>query len=81
MIVRLIRIGKSRGVRIPKSVLEQCQVHDAVNLHVDGKRIVLTSATATVRQGWEEEAKRMHDAGDDALLIPDVLSNDPEVVW
>ena len=31
------------------------------------KRIVLTPVKAKPRQGWEEEARRMHEAGDDVL--------------
>ena len=43
MIVSIVRIGNSKGVRIPKPVLEQCEIDDAVNMRVDGKEDRLDS--------------------------------------
>jgi antitoxin MazE len=81
MIAKVVRIGNSKGIRIPKPLLEQCEISESVNLQVEGNRIVLTPAKQRPRQGWEEAAKRMREAGDDELLIPDVLPDDPEVEW
>lgn len=81
MIVSVVQIGNSKGIRIPKPLLEQCDIAEAVDLRVDGKRIVLTPVKAKPREGWAAAAKRAHEAGDDELLIPDVLPDDPEVEW
>jgi antitoxin MazE len=81
MKVKVVPIGNSRGIRIPKPLLEQCAIEDAVELRSDGKRIVLTPVKAKPRQGWAEAAARMHEAGDDELLIPDVFEDDIEVEW
>lgn len=81
MKVKIVPIGNSKGIRIPKPLLEQCAIADAVDLRTDGRRIVLTAVKAKSRQGWDEAAQRMHECGDDELLIPDVLEDDIEVAW
>ena len=53
MKLAIIRIGNSRGLRLPKAVLEQCGFTDAVELTIETGRIVLTPITAP-RAGWAE---------------------------
>lgn len=65
MIARLAPIGNSRGIRIPKAVLEQCEISDAVELAVKGRQIVVTPVCEQPRLGWREAAARMSAAGDD----------------
>lgn len=81
MIGRLVPIGNSRGIRIPKAVLEQCEMSDAVELAVKGRQIIVSPVCDQPRQGWREAAARMSDAGDDELLIPDAFEDDVEVEW
>jgi antitoxin MazE len=63
----VVRIGNSRGIRIPKALLEQCHLQDVVELEVQNDHLVVRSA-AQPRSGWEEAFYRMHQRGDDALL-------------
>ena len=44
MKAHVVRIGNSRGIRIPKSVIEQCQLHGAVDLIVQRGQLVVRSA-------------------------------------
>jgi antitoxin MazE len=81
MKLSVVRIGNSRGIRIPKPLLDQCHITEAVELKIEGKRIVLTPLKSKPRQGWAAAADRMHEAGDDELLIPDVFEEDVEVPW
>ena len=81
MKLSVVRIGNSKGIRIPKPVLDQCGVTDTVDVKIEGNRIVLTPVPSKPRQGWAAAAKRMHEAGDDELLIPDVFEEDVEVPW
>jgi antitoxin MazE len=76
MKIKVVPIGNSRGIRIPKAILEQCQVSDAVHLVVEGQQIVLTPANVEPRAGWREAARRMAERGDDDLLIPDVFEDE-----
>lgn len=53
MKVAIVRVGNSRGLRLPKAVLEQCNFTDAAELSVENGRVVLTPISAP-RAGWAE---------------------------
>ncbi len=64
--VRIIRIGNSRGVRIPKSLLEQTGLAGrSISAREDG---LLIRRARKAREGWEEAFAEMARRGDDALL-------------
>ncbi|HEU5314905.1 MAG TPA: AbrB/MazE/SpoVT family DNA-binding domain-containing protein [Chloroflexota bacterium] len=63
----IVRIGNSRGLRIPKALLEQCAIGDEVDLSVEDGRLIV-SPHRRVREGWAEEARAMAASGDDRLL-------------
>jgi len=67
MKARLVRIGNSRGVRLPKPVIEEAGLAEEVELQVRGNTVVISSRQPT-RAGWAEAARRMHEAGHDRLL-------------
>jgi len=77
----LVPIGNSRGIRIPKAILQQCEMSDEVELAVDGRQIILSPMDQQPRKGWREAAARMAAEGDDELLIPDVFEDDVSVEW
>ena len=81
MKVNVVRIGNSKGIRIPKPLLQQCEITEAVELTVDGRRIVLAPVRSKPRQGWDAAARRMRAVNDDKLLIPDAFEEDIEVEW
>ncbi len=66
MKVSIVPVGNSRGVRLPKAVLEQCEFKDTAELTVEGGRVVLTPVGAS-RAGW---------AGAFAACPAEVLSDD-----
>lgn len=67
MKTRLIRIGNSRGVRIPKALLKQSGLDDEVRLRVVEGAIII-EAEPTARAGWADAAARARAEGDDGLL-------------
>ena len=68
MKTELIRIGNSRGVRIPKPLIEQCGFGDEVDLRVENDRIII-SPQRLLRQGWEEKFRAAGSAAADELLL------------
>jgi len=64
---RIVRIGNSRGIRIPKLLLDQTDFGNEVELELQENRIVIRSSQSS-RQGWEEQFKIMAEKGDDVLL-------------
>lgn len=73
----VIRIGNSRGIRIPKTLLEQCHLRDEVELEVKDDHLVVRPIPKP-RRGWGEAFRRMHEQGDDALLDKEYL---PSTRW
>jgi antitoxin MazE len=67
MRARIVAIGNSRGVRIPKTMLEHAGLGEDVELHAEPGRIVIESADRP-RAGWEDAAAAMRAVGDDKLL-------------
>ncbi len=72
MRAEIIRIGNSRGLRIPKAVLEQCGMKTAVDLRVSDHSLIVTPYEG-VREGWEKSFQLMAKNKDDALLDADSL--------
>ena len=71
MQLNIVRIGNSKGIRIPKAILEQCQIEDQVDLVVENGRIILEPKRKTPRQGWGKAFRDMASTEEDALLIDD----------
>jgi antitoxin MazE len=67
---RIVRIGNSRGIRLPKAVLEECQLGEVVDLAVE-HGVLVVRPVSTVRDGWDEAFAAMASAGDDVLLDAD----------
>lgn len=67
----VVQIGNSKGIRIPKAILKQCQIEDQVDLEVEDGKIILEARKKTPRKGWEKAFKAMATNRDDALLIDD----------
>ena len=70
-----VRIGNSRGVRLPRAFIEQAGLGEKVELTVEAGAVVIRAARKP-REGWEESFKQMADAGDDEPLLPDHLSRE-----
>ena len=80
MKTKLVKIGNSRGIRIPKSMIEEAGIEEEVDLELRGGRLEIR-ATKPFRDGWEEACRRMHECGDDALidgLLPSLTKFDEE---
>ena len=77
---RIVRIGNSRGIRVPKVLLEQAQLPEEVELQAEQGRLVVRAARGP-RAGWAEAAKAMHALGDDHLLDAPTSSRFDDKEW
>jgi len=80
MEANIIKIGNSKGVRLSKTILEKYQIGEKVELILEKDQIILRPVKQP-RQGWAEAFKKMHDEGDDQLLIPDVFEDEEFDEW
>lgn len=67
MKTRLVRIGNSRGIRLPKPLIEQAGLGENLELWVTDGSIIL-SRSKRPRQGWAEAAAELAERADDGLL-------------
>jgi len=80
MKARLVRIGNSRGIRLPKSLIEEVGLEGEVELRVRNGVIMISAANGP-RAGWEDAAREMHERDADALLVPQVPTRFDEEEW
>jgi len=80
MKTRLVQIGNSKGIRLPKTVLAEAQLQDDVELQAEPGRIVIRSAKRP-RDGWAEAARKMRERGDDCLLDTPTPTRFEEEEW
>jgi antitoxin MazE len=80
MRARLIRIGNSRGVRLPKLVIEEAGLKDEVEVRVRGGAVVISSPTG-VRKGWAEAARKLRRRQEDRLLDKPAATKFDETDW
>ena len=73
MKTRIVKIGNSQGVRIPKLLLERSNLAEEVELEAEDNRIIIRS-TRQPRQDWEAAFRLMAERGDDSLLDKNLLT-------
>ncbi|MCI5135850.1 MAG: AbrB/MazE/SpoVT family DNA-binding domain-containing protein [Candidatus Electrothrix sp. AW2] len=74
MRTRVIKIGNSQGLRIPKPILEQTGIMDDVEIEVEKNQIIIRPVK-NAREGWDVAFKKMSEQGDDELLLFDNIAN------
>lgn len=83
MKTKIIRIGNSQGVRIPKPLIEESGITDEIEMILRDNEIVLRSAETT-RKNWDASFEKMAEQGDDVLLDQKEIekpSNWDEAEW
>jgi antitoxin MazE len=74
MKTELVRVGNSRGIRIPKPIIEQCRLGNTVELRIEDDRLIISSE----RRPWHDWADAFRAAGaaeQDQLLLASVPAN------
>ncbi len=79
---KLVRIGNSRGVRLPKPLIEQAGLDDQVELRVREGAIIISPANGP-RDGWAEAAKQLRERQEDRLVddLTPTRFDDDEWQW
>ncbi len=71
---RLIKIGNSQGIRIPKLLIEQAGLSGDIEIEMQSDQLILRSIHSP-RHNWEEQFNSMSMAGDDILLDGNALTS------
>lgn len=82
MKTNIVTIGNSKGIRIPKILLEQSKLSGEVELEVRGETIVISSARKP-REGWEEKFKQAlaEDGETEEIIGEDIQNRFDEEEW
>jgi antitoxin MazE len=65
----LFKLVNSRGIRLPKVLIEEAQLEDEVKLEAEPGRIVIRRGSRP-RAGWAAAAQKMRERNEDRLLDP-----------
>ena len=76
----IIKIGNSKGLRLSKTIIEQYNIKDKVELILEKGHIILRPVQRP-RKGWDEAFKEMHERGDDKPLLNDVFEDETLDEW
>ncbi len=80
MELSVINIGNSKGIRLSKTILEKYGISDKVELILE-KGYIILKPKAEPRKGWDKAFKKMHENGDDQLLMDDVFDDENFEEW
>ncbi len=74
MRARVIKIGNSQGLRIPKPILEQTGIMGDVEIEVEKNQIIIRPVE-NAREGWDAAFKKIGKNGDDEPIIDEIISH------
>ena len=75
MRTELVRIGNSRGIRIPKPIIELCGFGETVEVRVEKDRLVI-SPERRARQSWSAAFRASGHATEDEILLESTGPNE-----
>jgi antitoxin MazE len=75
MKVSLVKIGNSQGIRIPKTLIEQCGLGGEIELEVKEGALLLRPAKPS-REGWDAAFEKADRSREAQPLLPDFLSEE-----
>ncbi|HEY9779966.1 MAG TPA: AbrB/MazE/SpoVT family DNA-binding domain-containing protein [Leptolyngbyaceae cyanobacterium] len=77
---RIVKVGNSQGIRIPKPLLEQSGIDKEVEIEVHEDRLIIRAARRS-RVGWDEAFAAMAELKDDVLLDDAIATTWDSVEW
>jgi antitoxin MazE len=72
MRAKIVRIGNSQGIRIPKALLERSGLADEVEIDAERDQIIIRPIRQP-REGWTHAFRQMADIGDDEPVDGDLV--------
>jgi antitoxin MazE len=65
---KIIKIGNSQGLRIPKVLLQEYELYDTVELERGLNSIIIKPVKSKARKNWAQAFKNMSQNNDDVLI-------------
>jgi antitoxin MazE len=71
---KIVKIGNSRGIRIPKPLLEQAGLSGPVEIEAQADQLIVRAGARPAPDGWDAAFQKMAANGDDVLLDAETLT-------
>ena len=82
MLVSVVQIGNSRGIRLPKDILNELNIKHKVELIINKDELIIKGMDKKPRQGWSEAFAKKSKGKAETLLIPEDIDDESfEWVW
>jgi antitoxin MazE len=76
----VIKIGNSKGIRLSKTILDKYNIKDKLEVILESGHIILKPIDAP-RKDWNQQFEKMHQQGDDKMLMHDVFHDENFDAW
>lgn len=77
METRVIRIGSSLGIVLPKAIIKDSDCSAGKVLDISSKNGTITiKKKSKVRDGWEKAFAAYAEEGEDKILLPDFIDSE-----
>jgi antitoxin MazE len=80
MKIHVIKIGNSKGIRLPMMVIKKYKIKDEIELVMEEETLLLKPIVKP-RKEWDDKFCEMHAEGEDKLLIDDVFEDENLEEW
>jgi len=84
MKVTLTKIGNSKGIRLPKAILEQIEFHNEAELTIENNVLCVTPIKRKPREGWAEqiaEIRAKNGGKQEEMLDPEYIATEFDKEW
>ena len=81
MNLKIVPIGNSMGVRLPKTLLTHMKIENEVEVEIEDDAIKFRAVHHKPRGGWEEAFRKMAKCGDDKLIYDDFPNDFDKTDW
>jgi antitoxin MazE len=75
MKIPIVSIGNSKGIRFSKTVIQKYHLQDEVELIFEEEALII-KPIVKARKNWDAAFTKMHEQGDDKLIINDVFEDE-----
>ncbi len=69
MVSKLIKIGNSQGVMLPKTLIEEAGLKGPLDIKAENNTIVIKALEKSARTGWNDAFQQMGEMKDDASFL------------
>ncbi len=79
MRTNIVKIGNSKGLILPKTILEKYQITKEVNIQLRDEYLIIEPVDKP-RNGWDEQFVKANSKEHNELLIPDVFEDEEDML-